>query len=420
MRSLMKTTELRLINLRWLSVIAMLVVALLSRSIVGSFDLAPRLLVLAAMVGGINALLLLVATRRRGGAAELPTVSAFAQLLIDLLAWASYIYLSGGATNPLITIFLPLVAIGAMILDRARAWLLGSLAILAYSYLWRFYQPLAIDDARTATYLHISGMWLVFVVSDIVVVWFILQMTQTVRERDAALAAAREQAIRNDWLISMGSLAAGAAHELSTPLGTLNLLVDDLLDDSAVPEARHADLKLMQRQIETCKQALNQLTARAGLARGAASGELRASSWLKSLLNAWLALNPSLSVAEQLAPQLDEQAIAFDISVERAIVNLLDNARQVGATQIILIANVSGGCLQLSIEDDGPGIADAALLSFVAGLPMSSASGMGIGLLLARTAIERHGGRLEIGPLAGRGTRALIRLPLTREIMHEH
>lgn len=80
------------------------------------------------------------------------------------------------------------------------------------THLWFFHQPLAIADAYTATSLHIFGMyWLVFVVSDGVLVWFILQVTKAVRERDAALARAREQAIRNDWLVAMGSLAAGAA-----------------------------------------------------------------------------------------------------------------------------------------------------------------------------------------------------------------
>ncbi len=74
MRSLTKTTELRLINLRWLSVLAMLMVALLSKNIVGSFDLAPRLLALAAIVGAMNVVLLVVATHPRCSTEGLPMV----------------------------------------------------------------------------------------------------------------------------------------------------------------------------------------------------------------------------------------------------------------------------------------------------------------------------------------------------------
>ena len=422
MRSLTKTTELRLINLRWLSVLAMLVVALLSKNIVGSFDLAPRLLALAAIVGAMNVVLLVVDTHPRGSTEGLPMVSAFVQLCIDLLAWASFIYLSGGATNPLITVFLPLVAIGAMVLDRVHAWLLGAMAILAYTYLWRFHQPLAIPDVQVATHLHIFGMWLVFVVSDIVVVWFILQMTRAVRERDAALGEAREQAIRNDWLVSMGSLAAGAAHELSTPLGTLNIVVDDLLDDGNIPLSVRPDLELMRRQIDLCKTALNQLAQRAGHPRGVQGASVTAATWLRHLIDSWLALNPAASVSVTIGPELDDREVVFDLSVERVIVNLLDNALQVSASNIAFSAGLAGKRLVVVVADDGPGISAGTLKSFAAGLPVASGKGMGVGLLLARTAVERVGGTLHLNSGASGGAVAQLSLPLRNrsENAHEH
>lgn len=412
MRSLTKTTELRLINLRWLSVLAMLAVAAFSRSIIGSYELAPRLLALALIVGGMNLVLLIVATRTRGTADGLPMTSAFVQLCIDLLAWASYVYLSGGATNPLITVFLPLVAIGAMVLDRAHAWILGALAVAAYTYLWFVYQPLAIPDVQWATRLHTLGMWLVFVVSDVVVVWFIVQMTQAIRERDTALAVAREQAIRNDWIVSMGSMAAGAAHELGTPLGTLNVLVDDLLDDPDVASSLRPDLELMRRQIDSCKLSLNRLAQRAGHPRATPTAPVAASVWLRSLVDAWTTLNPSANVALTVEPVVESRFLALDASVERAISSLLDNAHQVGASSITVSVRVEDERLKLLIDDDGPGIPATLLARFAAGQPMNSGKGMGVGLLLARAAIERCGGSLEIGPGPARGARVSMLLPL--------
>ena len=413
MRSLTKTTELRLINLRWLSVLAMLAVAAFSRSIVGTYELAPRLLALALIVGGMNLVLLIVATRTRGTADGLPMTSAFVQLCIDLLAWASYVYLSGGATNPLITVFLPLVAIGAMVLDRVHAWILGAVAVAAYTYLWFVYQPLAIPDAQWATRLHILGMWLVFVVSDVVVIWFIVQMTQAVRERDAALATVREQAIRNDWIVSMGSMAAGAAHELGTPLGTLNVLVDDLLDDPAVSAALRPDLELMRRQIDSCKLSLNRLAQRSGHPRAAPMAPVAAPAWLRSLMDSWMALNPSANVALTVEPAVEAQFLALDASVERAISSLLDNAQQVGASSISVSACVEGERLKVFIDDDGPGIPATLLARFAAGQPMNSERGMGVGLLLARVAIERCGGALDLGAGPVHGTRVSVLLPLS-------
>lgn len=416
--SLTQITQMRLIKLRWLYVLLMLVAALVSPQILGSAGLLPSLLAFVLVIASVNLCLhgAIVFTGQQGEG--LPLLSPFLQLCFDLFAWGGYIYLSGGATNPLISVFLPLVAIGAIVLSQKQAWLLGLAAILAYSFLWRFNLPLSIVDAQRATHLHLLGMWLVFAVSAVVVIWFIGQMTQAVRERDAALAKAREQAIRNDWLISMGSLAAGAAHELSTPLATLHVLADEWQGDAELPPAWQADLRLMQKQIEICKQALSQLTQRAGHPRsGAVLPTEAASQGLRRLLDAWLALNPSVSVDIHIAPDLDDQVLMLDISFERAITNFLDNAAKAGAARIVLCAGGADGCLQLSVEDDGPGIAPDTLAVLNAGLPIISDKGMGIGLLLARAAIERRAGRLEIANRSPHG--ACVRLVLPSKEMEK-
>jgi two-component system sensor histidine kinase RegB len=369
--SLTQLTQARLIHVRWLSVLAMFVAALISPNILGSGVLMPRLLAFATFIAAINACMQLALLFTRTSGEGLPMFSPLIQLTFDLASWGSYIYLSGGATNPLISVFLPLVAIGAIVLGKAQAWLFGIAAILSYTFLWLFYQPLAIADAQTATRLHLLGMWLVFVVSAIVVIWFILQMTKAIRERDVALAEAREQAIRNDWLVSMGSLAAGAAHELSTPLGTMNILIDDWLDDSRLSAEQRSDYQLMQSQIDTCKQALNQLTQRAGNPRSEGFGCVPAGTWLNTVLAGWSPSNPVACLVVQAEPELDQQAISVDITVERALANLLDNALGASATRITLEAQCQDNKLVICIEDDGVGISPETLQSFVDGRPVS-------------------------------------------------
>lgn len=410
--SLTQITQARLIHLRWLSVLAMFVAALISPNILGSSVLMPRLLAFATFIACVNVCMQVAVVLNRGGNEDIPFFSPMIQLAFDLASWGSYIYLSGGATNPLISVFLPLVAIGAIVLGKAQAWFFGVTAILAYTFLWRFYQPLAIADAQTATRLHLLGMWLVFVVSAIVVVWFILHMTKAIHERDAALAEAREQAIRNDWLVSMGSLAAGAAHELSTPLGTMNILIDDWLDDMRLPAAQRRDYELMRSQIETCKQALTQLTQRAGNPRSQGVRCVAAETWLNTVLAGWSASNPMACLDVHAESALDKQVISVDIAVERALANLLDNAAGAGAKGITLEARRDGRCLLIRIDDDGPGNSADTLQAFTDGRPVASHSGMGIGLLLSRTAVERQGGTLKLERLPERGTRARLTLPL--------
>ena len=401
-----------MIHLRWLSVLAMFAAALISPNILGSSALMPRLLAFATFIAAINACIQLALLFTRTSGEGLPIFSPLIQLVFDLVSWGSYIYLSGGATNPLISVFLPLVAIGAIVLGQIQAWLYGVAAIFCYTFLWRFYQPLAIADAQTATRLHLLGMWLVFVVSAIVVIWFILQMTRAINERDIALTKAREQAIRNDWLVSMGSLAAGAAHELSTPLATMNILIDDWFDDVELSAERRGDYELMRCQIETCKQALNQLTQRAGHPRSDRLQQVNVGSWLNSMLAAWSASNPAANLMISADLALNEQAISIDITIERALANLLDNALGAGATRITLEARGEGPCLLVRIDDDGPGIASDTLQAFNEGRAIFSRSGMGVGLLLSRTALERCGGTLGLERLPERGTRACLALPL--------
>ena len=333
-------------------------------------------------------------------------------MCIDLLAWSCFIYLSGGATNPLISVFLPLVAFGAQVLGRTHAWILGGLATLAYTFLWVFHQPLAIQDALLATRLHIFGMWLVFVVSAIVVIWFILNMTQAVRDRDAALARAREQALRNEWLVSLGSMAAGAAHSLSTPLATMNALMDDLLDDPASTSEIRTDLSLMKRQMDRCKEALTQLTHRSGHARGQQTRVVAPDAWIRSMTESWLALNPAASIRLCIAPELAACRTMANLPLEQSLFNLLDNALQAGASNLAIDATLGKDQLRLRIEDDGPGIAPGMHHSFAAGHPVSSGDGMGVGLQLAAAAIEHLGGTLRIDPLPQGGTCAELTLPL--------
>jgi len=407
------TSEARLINLRWLSAAAMLAMALASSWLVGNTALLVRLASIALVVGCANATLFLYTRSSRGRAEKTPLLSPFAHLVFDLVAWANFIYFSGGATNPLISVFLPLVAIGAMLLGRLQAWLFGGLAILTYSYLWFFNQPLAVADAHIATRLHVFGMWLVFVVSDVVLVRFILQISKAVGERDAALAHAREQAIRNDWLVAMGSLAAGAAHELSTPLGTMNVVLDDLLDDAAVPEALRPELTLMKRQIETCKQALGQLANRASHVNGTQAHRTGAVAWLNRIIDAWVVLNPGTNVSRRLSSALGVLAVVDDIALERGIASLLDNAQRAGASRIEIDAEVCDADMVVSIADNGEGFTPTALAAFRSGQPVASDKGMGVGLLLARAVLERHGGSIDVRAAGGgRGACVAFRLPL--------
>ena len=167
----------------------------------------------------------------------------FGQLCVDLVALAILLYLSGGAANPLISFLLVPVAMAALSLPGALTAAVALLAIGFYSLLMWQFLPLPVADAARATRLHLGGMWLTFVVSATMIAWFVARMTASIRERDSRLAAAREQALRDERMVALGALAAGAAHELGTPLATMAVVAGELERDAGLDAATREDLR---------------------------------------------------------------------------------------------------------------------------------------------------------------------------------
>ena len=164
------------------------------------------------------------------------SVEFFAQLMVDVFALTALLYFSGGSTNPFISLYLLPLTIAAAALPWAYTWVMAAITISCYTLLLFYYVPLPHDheEHNSEFNLHVSGMWLAFVLSTVLIAWFVVKMGISIRERDKDLASAREQALRNEQLIALGTLAAGAAHELGTPLATMAIVSGELQDEYTV------------------------------------------------------------------------------------------------------------------------------------------------------------------------------------------
>ncbi len=200
-----------------------------------------------------------VSWRRLRAATAAGAGELFSQLCFDLVVFGALLFFGGGATNPLVSLLLPPVAVAALTLPPRLVAGIAALAVAAYSLLMVSFVPLPFDDPARAARLHLIGMWLTFVVSVALIGWFILRMTATIRRRDAELAQAREQALRDERVLALGTLAAGAAHELGTPLATMAVLAGELEHDAQVSADARADLKLLREQIAHCKRIISGL-----------------------------------------------------------------------------------------------------------------------------------------------------------------
>ncbi|HMM72719.1 MAG TPA: hypothetical protein PKC22_10975, partial [Rhodocyclaceae bacterium] len=184
----------RLLGLRWVAVVAMAVMAWAGTRLVGVGLPETSLYLTAAVLAAGNALL---SWRLRPGQQVSGRTELAAHFALDLAAWSAYLYFSGGAANPLISVLLIYVGLAAASVGAFRATVLAALAVLAYSLLWQLHAVLPVEDADAAITWHLAGMWGTFVVSAAVMTWFITRLTAEIARRDRALAAAREAAMRD-------------------------------------------------------------------------------------------------------------------------------------------------------------------------------------------------------------------------------
>ena len=398
----------RLISLRWLSIVAMGGVLLLVPWLLDIPLPGESLLPVVAALVVTNALSVL----RLRHLAEIHAAELFGQLCVELAAWSTFLYFTGGATNPLISLLLPLVAIGAATLSAPYAWALAALSVAAYSVLWDFNEQLDIYDSGLAVHWHLAGMWLTFAVSAGVIVWYVVRMTAALRSRDQALSEARETRLRNERIVALGNLAAGAAHELGTPLGTMAIIAGELARDPRLGDTVRGDAELLLEQLAHCKRILGSLTLRAGSLRAEGGEAMPADTWLQGIADRWRSLRPHVPLTTRIDCGTPAPRLVADTTLEQAIHNLINNAADASPEAIECEARIDDDALVVRVLDRGPGLPEGFDASSSHAAASASGKGLGIGLLLAFGAVERCGGRIEFGPRTGGGTIATLTLPL--------
>jgi two-component system sensor histidine kinase RegB len=330
-------------------------------------------------------------------------------LLADVLALSEVLLFSGGAANPLASLYLPPVLFAALLSPGLFAWGLTLATMLIYGalFFWHLPWPLAQYDAAYAFSAHQLGMWLTFALSALLMTGFISYLSRQITVRDNQLLLAREAQLRDEQLLALGMQAAVAAHALSTPLNTLSLLVDELRDTST-PSLADAELNLMQGQLRVCREALTRLKHQAQT--GVVRVTLFAS--LTERLLGWRALRPDVTLQWRAPPGADP-CVWLDSTFWPALFNLINNAAEAGGGEVAIEAEYVGGQLLLRIVNRD-GCLTAAQLA-AAGLSQVSSTkvaGLGLGVMLSHATLARLGGSLSLDNQATGGVCACIALPL--------
>jgi two-component system sensor histidine kinase RegB len=266
--------------------------------------------------------------------------------------------------------------------------------------------------------LHIFGMWFGFVFSACMVAFFVGELAKTLGERERNLADAREKELRNEHVISLGSLAASAAHDMSTPLGTMAIITHEMAQ--TYPEHRFPDLQekvlVMKNQIHRCKEALSVMSASAGELRAESGKIMELVDYIDEVLNQWRTQKPNIKLNLFVDPQTPETVqIIAERSLTLALINILNNAAEASPRELGIELHVQWNDqeVNLKIIDFGPGLSPE-IIKRVGREPFTTKkNGLGVGLFLTYSTINRLGGEIHINNNNGGGGACIeITLPL--------
>src|SRR5690606_37935496 len=227
---------------------------------------------------------------------EIGDLALLAGLLVDVGALSAQLYLSGGITNPFVFLYLLQVALGAVLLPAWASWVVVAATCAGVLGMIMFPGPVTIqaNPARGIADPYVQGLLACFLLTASLAALFIGRIARILRDRDARLAALRQQAVEEEHIVRMGLLASGAAHELGTPLATLSVLLGDWR--RMAPFTEHPDLQQdldeMQAQLGRCKSIVTGILLSAGDARGEAPEPTTLATFLDGLVSEWNATRP--------------------------------------------------------------------------------------------------------------------------------
>lgn len=365
-----------------------------------ALPLMPMLAVLA--LHGV--LFLFTAWQYRSGR-NVSAGEIFLQLAGDATALAALVYFSGGYANPFISLLLVPLILAAVALRASHVWAMSLWVGVLYALLAGYHQPLRLQaSSQEAINLHLIGMELNFLLSAVLVAAFVAQMAAALRRREAELARLREEALRDEQLFALGMQAAAAAHDLATPMATLMLSLQEMQQDYAGDDELGPGLDLMRRQTERMQTVLDRLAAAAGAARASGDTRRHLDAWLQETFGHWQLMRPQARAALSLAGSRPGPMIRVDPILISVLATLLNNAADASPSAVEVRADWRAGALRVDVLDRGPGLQPGG----------DKPGGWGVGLTLARAALVRFAGGLDMQPRPGGGLAVTLTIPLER------
>ncbi|MCA9581786.1 MAG: HAMP domain-containing histidine kinase [Myxococcales bacterium] len=366
---------------------------------------------LPATAGGLSLIGTLVLSYLRRARPSLARSALGPSLLIDLALLTCVLVVSGGASTPLSPLYVVFPAVAAVVLGRAWAWTLVVFGGLGYGVLFLL-SPSHDAHHHGGFGDHLRGMVVAYAVSAILIAYFVTRLANQLRAREALLRTIQSRVERSERVAAMTSLAAAAAHELGTPLGTIAVAASELQlalgDDS--PPAWRKDAQLIGDEARRCRDILLRIGEQAGASAGENSERISLDALTRSAVDS---LNSNLRgrVIIDASPEVFVHVPPRALS--QALGALLTNGMEASTAgdRVYLRARTEADRVLFEIEDAGSGMDPSTLAQATEPFFSTKGEGRGLGLFLVRELAERLGGSLAFEPLDPTGTRAILQVP---------
>ena len=354
-----------------------------------------------------------------------PQATLGAIFVFDILCLTSVLALTGGPMNPFSLLYLVQITLAAVVLRKEWTWILAGLSAVCFGLLFFLHVSLArasltrahIFLARQEFSRHLIGMWIAFIIAAALIGFFASRVSDALRLREQEVLALQDRIARQEKLASLVTLAAGAAHELGTPLGTIAVVARELeryAGSLASGDDLRDDARLIRSEVERCQHILQRMSAEGAEPVGESPRTIEAGELLRQTLQ---------QVAEKRRSHVSLNAADAGTTLllpvratVQSLAALVENALEAGSgdVRVVVRARRRGAEMVFSVRDNGRGMSEEILRRVTEPFftTREPGRGMGLGTFLVRTFAERLGGSLAYESAPGRGTTATLTLPL--------
>jgi two-component system sensor histidine kinase RegB len=422
-------TGLRLqttIRLRWVAVAGQIITVFVVYFGLGfALPLMPCLAVIAA-----SALLNLALATWHPASKRLRDVPAMLLMAFDIFQLAVLLFLTGGLQNPFSLLLVVPVAVSASSLPLSKTMILSVFAIFCASILTWFHQPLPWAGPMPPVLppRFILGTWAALTCCIGFSAVYSWRVGQERREMSDALSAAELVLAREQRLSALDGLAAAAAHELGTPLGTITLVTKELLKEVDRNSPHYEDIVLLQSQAVRCRDILGRLSLRAD-ERDEVFERMSVSQLIDEVIEPHRQTGACIKVDLRGGSNgSGEPVMRRNPGIIYGLGNLVENAVDFARSQVVIAAEWNGRLVRVTVSDDGPGFHPGVLgrlgEPYVTTRPQQGArttgeqSGLGLGIFIAMTLLERSGAQIEMTNRLGPQGGAIVKITWPREAFY--